>query len=89
MDTNEIIQLINGVGFPIVACGALFWWMNKTQEKNTQAIVDVNLAITKFIGTIDELADAVKELKNLGGMVAVLENRLKELEGKVNEDAKD
>ena len=88
MDTNEIIQLINGVGFPIVACGALFWWMNKTQEKNTQAIVDVNLALTKFIGTLDELADAVKELKNLGGMVAVLETRLKYLEEKANENDK-
>jgi len=87
MDTNEIIQLINGVGFPIVACGGLFWWMNKTQEKNTQAIVDVNLAITKFIGTLDELTDAVKELKNLGGMVAILEDKINALEGKVNNDA--
>ena len=87
MDTNEIIQLINGVGFPIVACGGLFWWMNKTQEKNTQAIVDVNLAITKFIGTLDELTDAVKELKNLGGMVAILEDKINTLEGKVKNDA--
>lgn len=87
MDTNEIIQLINGVGFPIVACGALFWWMNKTQEKNTSAIIDVNLAITKFIGTLDELAEAVKELKNLGGMVAILENKIKAIEEKVKDDA--
>jgi len=87
MDTNEIIQLINGVGFPIVACGALFWWMNKTQEKNTQAIVDVNLAITKFIGTLDELAEAVKELKNLGGMVAILESKIKAIEEKVKDNA--
>ena len=87
MDTNEIIQLINGVGFPIVACGGLFWWMNKTQEKNTQAIVDVNLAITKFIGTLDELAKAVKELKNLGGMVAILESKIKAIEEKVKDNA--
>ena len=87
MDTNEIIQLINGVGFPIVACGGLFWWMNKTQEKNTQAIVDVNLAITKFIGTLDELAEAVKELKNLGGMVAILESKIKAIEEKVKDNA--
>ena len=87
MDTNEIIQLINGVGFPIVACGGLFWWMNKTQEKNTQAIVGVNLAITKFIGTLDELTDAVKELKNLGGMVAILKDKINAIEGKVKNDA--
>lgn len=29
MDANTIIQIISSLGFPIVMCGALFWYMVK------------------------------------------------------------
>ena len=29
MDYTQIVQLIGSLGFPIVACGALFWKLNK------------------------------------------------------------
>lgn len=52
MDATNIAQLIGTLGFPIVCCGALFWYMikekdahkaemeelRKSVEANTQAI---------------------------------------------------
>lgn len=70
MDVNEVIQVVNGVGFPIVACGAMFWMYNNTQEKNTGAINDVNIAVTKLIGTLDNLSD----------MIGTFDKRLRKLE---------
>lgn len=79
MDVNEIIQVVNGVGFPIVACGAMFWMYNNTQEKNTSAINDVNLAVTKLIGTLDNLSDIIR----------TFDQRLRKLESKEGEGDKD
>ena len=38
MEGQEIINAISSVGFPIVACGALFWMQNKTMKELTDAI---------------------------------------------------
>lgn len=32
MDANTIIQIISSLGFPIVMCGALFWYMVKQRQ---------------------------------------------------------
>ena len=37
MDPNAIGQLIGTLGFPIVACGALFWMLNTTMKENTES----------------------------------------------------
>lgn len=49
MNINDIITLISSVGFPIVAAGALFWYMNKTQKENTEAIHNNTLVMQKLI----------------------------------------
>lgn len=36
MDVNAITQIISTVGFPICACGALFWYMTKTNEQHKE-----------------------------------------------------
>ena len=38
METQEIINAISSVGFPIVACGALFWMINTSMKEMTDAI---------------------------------------------------
>lgn len=35
---SEITQVISSVGFPIVACGALFWMINTSMKELTNAI---------------------------------------------------
>ena len=38
MDMSNIVQLIGSLGFPIVACGALFWMLNKQQELHREEV---------------------------------------------------
>lgn len=37
-NVTEITQIISSVGFPIVACGALFWMINTSMKELTGAI---------------------------------------------------
>jgi hypothetical protein len=60
MDVNAIAALVSSVGFPIVACGALFWKMNKDNEQRTaesnklsEAINNNTLAMTRLLDKID------------------------------------
>ena len=43
--STEIINAIGSVGFPIVACGALFWMINTTMKELKQAIDNLSDAI--------------------------------------------
>lgn len=56
MDFSAVSQLISSVGFPIAACVALFWQMNKesTQHKEEmdtlkESLNKNTLAITKLV----------------------------------------
>ena len=56
-DIDALIKLINGVGFPIVVCVALFW-SNQTSV-NTQQVL-----LTEFKETIRNNTDALNALSN-------------------------
>lgn len=45
MEINEITNAIGSVGFPIVACGALFWMINTTMKELTTAISELTRSI--------------------------------------------
>lgn len=60
MTVNDITQLISTVGFPIVACGALFWRLNVSEkqhneemDKITEALNNNTVAITKLTERIN------------------------------------
>lgn len=36
MDVSTIQELVNNLGFPIVVCGALFWYMNRQEERHRE-----------------------------------------------------
>lgn len=55
MDINQIVQLIGSLGFPIVACGALFWMLNKQTEMHKEELDSLK-------ETIDELKVAIIQL---------------------------
>ena len=38
MNVSDIAQLVTTVGFPIVACVALFWYINTTQREMLDAL---------------------------------------------------
>lgn len=45
--TTELVNLIGSLGFPIIACGALFWMINTTMKELTTAI--------------DKLSDSIRD----------------------------
>ena len=59
MDVQEVAQVISSVGFPIVACGALFWMINTSMKELTAAIT----ALTK---SLDRASNNQEEVKNVG-----------------------
>ena len=58
MEIDSIIQLIGSLGFPIVACCALFWMLNKQTEMHRSEMQTIKEAI-------DELKVAILQLTNL------------------------
>lgn len=60
MDMNTLVQLIGSLGFPIAACIAMFWTLNKEREeriaemqKFTEAINNNTIALEAIKGKLD------------------------------------
>lgn len=57
MGVNEITQLISNLGFPIVVCGALAYWVKYTTDKQrnevTTALNNNTIALTKLCERLD------------------------------------
>lgn len=71
MDANIITTLVSTLGFPIVCCGALFWYVNKTQkeftEKMEKSIEALNASINDMNTTLATLITTVSVLHKIGG----------------------
>lgn len=65
MDIQVIGQLVASLGFPIVACGAMFWMVNKQEERH-------NDEITKLSKTLEDNTTVLQSLKDL---IQILINR--------------
>lgn len=55
MDANVIIQAIGSVGFPIVACCALFYLYDKTITKLTTTLEKVDKTLDKMFERLDRV----------------------------------
>ena len=55
MTANDIIMVIQSVGFPIVCCGALFWYMIKQDEKHDKETETLRQAIDNNTSIITKL----------------------------------
>lgn len=67
MDVDSIVQIINSVGFPIVACCGLFYFINKTMAENTSAtkeladgMQEINRTLSNLDGTLNELKEMIE-----------------------------
>ena len=49
MEIDKIIGYIGSVGFPIVACGCLFFIINKTINDLRKSVDDLTKAVTDLI----------------------------------------
>lgn len=54
MNTNEIIQLISTIGFPIVMCIALAWYVKYSNDQNNQRIDEMTTKHQEEIKTVTE-----------------------------------
>ena len=62
---QEIITAISTVGFPIVMCGALFWYMIKQNEKHQTESREMKDAINALKIAIVQLTERItKEDEN-------------------------
>lgn len=60
MDVNMIMQAISTVGFPICACGALFWMVNKQDEQHKVEITALRSVLEANTHALTELKDMIK-----------------------------
>lgn len=58
MDVTQVMQAIGSLGFPIVACCALFYYLNKEQESHKEEMGAVTEALNRN-------TDALLELKTI------------------------
>ena len=57
-DINVIIQAISTVGFPIVMCGIMFWFLNKEQENHKAEM----LSLKEVISENNKVLEGLKQL---------------------------
>ena len=62
MDVQVIGQLVASLGFPIVASGALFWFVNKQEERHKEEIEGVRQTLednTQVLTSLKELIQVI------------------------------
>lgn len=64
MDAQVIGQLIASLGFPIVACGALFWMVNKNEERHKDELNSMRKTLEDNTGVLSSLRDLIQILIN-------------------------
>lgn len=62
MDANTIIQIVSSLGFPIVMCGALFWYMVKQREAHKEETEHLKDTLNENTKVLAELTTLIKVL---------------------------
>ena len=55
MEISEVLQAVSTVGFPIVACAALYYLVTTTIAKVTDALNDINKTLIMVTERLDNL----------------------------------
>nr|DAM63063.1 MAG TPA: YvrJ protein family protein [Caudoviricetes sp.] len=61
MDVNLLIQLVGSLGFPIVACGALFWRMVKSDEQHKEEMNKISEALNNNTSALVKLTEKLEK----------------------------
>lgn len=62
MDANGIISLISNVGFPVAVCIALFFYMEKQNERHQDETDKLNGTVQSNTTVLTELCTLIKTL---------------------------
>ena len=63
MNVQDVSTLVSSLGFPIVACGALFWSNLKTSDHYTKTIEEMRKTIEDNTLVTKQLIDKLDEDK--------------------------
>lgn len=61
MDVTMVTQLIGSLGFPIVCCGALFWYLVKEKDAHKDEMAELRKSVDANTTAINSLC------QHLGG----------------------
>lgn len=61
MDVNALIQLVGSLGFPIVACLALFWRMIKSDEQHKEELCKMSEALNNNTTALVKLTEKLEK----------------------------
>lgn len=61
MDVTMVTQLVGSLGFPIVCCSALFWYMVKEKDAHTEEMEEMRKSVDANTTAINSLC------QHLGG----------------------
>lgn len=64
MDVQVIGQLVASLGFPIVACGAMFWMVNKQEERHKEEMDGMRKTIEDNTNILTSLKDLIQIMIN-------------------------
>lgn len=59
MNANTIIQVVGTLGFPIVMCGALFWYQVESDKQHKEEMEKINEALNNNTIAITKLTDKI------------------------------
>ena len=62
MDINDIVSLVSNVGFPVAVCVALFFYMEKQNERHQQETDKLNETVQSNTKVLTELCTLIKTL---------------------------
>ena len=62
MDVNGIVTLISNVGFPVAVCIALFYYMEKQNERHQSETDKLNETVQSNTKVLTELCTLIKTL---------------------------
>ena len=51
--SSEVVQAVSTVGFPIVMCGCLMYYINNTLENVRKTMTELSSAILELKGVLD------------------------------------
>lgn len=64
MDVTTVTQLIGSLGFPIVCCGALFWYLVKEKEAHKEEMEALRKSVEANTTAINSLCQHLGGGKN-------------------------
>lgn len=64
MDVTMVTQLVGSLGFPIVCCGALFWYLVKEKDAHTEEMKELRKSVEANTTAINSLCQHLGGGKN-------------------------